>query len=217
MNLSKCNKCQNLGLSFYAKHINPSEYIEGNPKAIIWIVGLNPKGDIGCVEERDKVEMLNFDPDSSSYFKDFRKVSSTLYNNWKSNDSKIAHTDLVKCFSNSFPPIIKENGSEKKIKTEHIVNNCSIYLQDQIKFGKPKILICNGSSVCQEIIRLFPPDDSHIDSNTITSYKTSQNMNGEIHSFWIILSGFIGRIDDRNKRRLGMELENILQIENIVL
>lgn len=212
-----CNKCKEIGLSFCSKHIKPEQYIEGNPKADIWIVGLNPKKDIGSIEGRTQEEFEKFDPDSHSYFSDFKKVSKRLYQNWKSDKSNIAHTDIVKCFSNSFPPKIIINGKQKRVKAKEIVNNCIEYLQKQIESGKPKMIICNGSIVSWEMMRLFPPKIEDYDLKTLTSYKTSQNIHGVEHSFWVILSGYIGRIDDRNKRRLGKEIEDILSKENIRL
>lgn len=212
-----CDKCKEFGFGFYSEHITPEQYIEGNPKAEIWIVGLNPKSDVGSVEGRTPQEFENFDPDCHPYFSDFNKASDRLYQNWKSNKSNVAHTDIVKCFSNSFPPKINENGKERKVKTKMIVNNCIEYLKNQIKAGKPKMIICNGSIVSWEMIRLFPPKIKDDNPKTLTSYKTSQNISGTEHNFWIVLSGFIGRIDDRNKRRLGKEIEDILNKENIEL
>ena len=98
-----CNKCSALGLSFYSEHIQPPDYIEGRKSADIWIIGLNPKGNLGHVEQRTINDFENFDPDCHSYFRDFKKVSPMLYKNWKSQNSRVAHTDLVKCFSQSFP------------------------------------------------------------------------------------------------------------------
>jgi hypothetical protein len=62
------------------------------------------------------------------------------------------------------------------------------------------------------MIGFFPPQTNE-SLEILTSYKTTY----EEHSFWIVLSGFIGRIDDRNKRRLGKEIEHILDIEKIFL
>lgn len=212
-----CTKCREYGLSFYANHIVPEQYIEGNPNADIWIIGLNPKNDVGTVEGRTLSEFENFDPNCHPYFSDFKKVSEKLYKNWKSDKSTVAHTDMVKCFSNSFPPITHTKGREKKSVTDKIVANCSAYLQKQIQVGKPKLIICNGSTVCWEMMRLFPPGLDNYAPKTLTSYRASQNIDGAEHYFWIVLSGFIGRIDDRNKRRLGMEIEEILEREGVDL
>ena len=212
-----CDKCSKFGLQFKSENIEPNEYIEGNPYADIWIVGLNPKNDIGHVEMRTIEDFKNFDPDCHPYFSDFKKASNILYQNWKSNKSNIAHTDIVKCFSNSFPPKIEIEGKERKTKVDQIVNNCIEHLQNQIKAGKPRMIICNGSIVSWEMIRLFPPKVKDYDPKTLTSYKTSQNIDGKEYNFWVVLSGFIGRIDDRNKRRLGREIEEILTKESIEL
>jgi uracil-DNA glycosylase len=157
-----CDKCSNFGLGFYSTNIQPHEYIEGKSNADIWIIGLNPKGSVGNIEQRTVADFENFDPDCHSYFHDFRKVSQRLYRNWKSEKSRIAHTDLVKCFSPSFPPQIINDYKKKAIKVETIIQNCKIHLLLQLNKSRPKVVICNGSNV--------------------------------EHSFWVVLSGFIGRI-----------------------
>lgn len=203
-----CDKCKDLGLLFRSKHgISPVDFIEGNAEADIWIIGLNPKGEIGKIEERSLNKLKKFNPNCHPYFKDFKKVSERLYKNWEGSDSNIAHTDLVKCFSDSFPPKVKNSGMKKQ---RDIVDNCVEYLMKQILINKPKLIICNGSRVCWEMIRIFPPKQAN-DRDSITSYYT----NMDNHKFWIVLSGFIGRIDNRNKRRLGMEIEQIIEKEKI--
>lgn len=213
-----CSKCANLGLRFYSESICPEQYIEGNPKADVWIIGLNPKSNIGHIEKRSEEDLKAFSPNSHPYFSDFKKVSNQLYENWLGSNSKIAHTDLVKCFSNSFPPKITVNGKEKKLNKKEIIENCSEHLYNQIQSGKPKVIICNGSPVSWEMVHLFPPKQENPDIKSLTSYKTDvQFKNGETHQFWIVLSGFIGRIDDWNKRRLGKEVEGILKQVQIKL
>ena len=210
----KCEKCKSLGLTFHSTTINPDEYIEGNINAEIWIVGLNPKGDLETIEKRTKEQFQSFNPDSHSYFHDFKKVSEKLYANWKSDENKVAHTDLVKCFSQTFPPVI----NDKHVDRKKIIENCTEHLRTQITKHKPKVIICNGTNVCREMIRLFPPNNHLEPLNALTSYKTTYcDNNGNKFSFWVVLSGFIGRIDDRNKRRLGKEIEKILDDEKIKL
>lgn len=209
-----CTKCSNFGLEFTSEHIVPSEFIEGNPTAEIWIVGLNPKAEVGHVETRTTEEFKNFNPDCHRYFSDFKKVSPILYENWKSENSNVAHTDLVKCFSHSFPPPIDPLETNRRRAHREIIDNCNVHLIEQLNKSRPKLIICNGSSVCSEILKLFPPDEG-IDPKFITSYKTQMKIGKDNHEFWIVLSGFIGRVDDRNKRRLGKEIEEIIGIEGI--
>jgi hypothetical protein len=207
-----CDKCVSEGLKFCATNItSPAQYIEGSSSADIWIVGLNPKSPIGSVEQRTVSDFTQLDPDCHSYFRDFKKVSSKFYTNWKSHSSRIAHTDLVKCFSSTFPP---ENAD-----AEIIIENCQSYLLQQLQQYQPKIVICNGSPVCRIIKSWFPPITQDIGNIDITtSYQATMTLNnGQTHIFWIVLSGFIGRIDDMNKRRLGKEIEEICKQENIVL
>jgi len=214
-----CDKCVSEGLKFCATNItSPAQYIEGSSSADIWIVGLNPKSKIGTIEERSQQEFENWRPSSEndpkskdSYFFNFKKVSPKLYSNWQSSQSRVSHTDLVKCFSSTFPP---ENAD-----AEIIIENCQSYLLQQLQQYQPKIVICNGSPVCRIIKSWFPPITQDLGNVDITtSYQATMTLNnGQTHSFWIVLSGFIGRIDDMNKRRLGKEIEEICKQENIVL
>jgi|GEM_PF-1443941 len=216
MNLT-CDKCSSVGLGFFSLNIQPHEYLEGKKDADIWIIGLNPKGSIGNIEQITLSDFENFDPDCHSYFHDFRKVSPRLYSNWKSEKSRIAHTDLVKCFSPSFPPKVVVENKEKVVRVETIVQNCKTHLLKQINSSRPKVIICNGSEVCREMLRLFTPQTTE-EWQTLTSYKTTVTFENNLkHSFWVVLSGFIGRIDDRNKRRLGKEIERILEDEKMEL
>ncbi len=210
----KCKNCESLGLTFLSETISPDQYIEGNPDGKIWIIGLNPKADIGVVEKRTLDQFKSFNPDSHSYFHDFKKVSEKLYSNWKSDKNTIAHTDLVKCFAPTFPPII----NDKYVDREKLISSCKTHLLSQIKRHKPKVIICNGTNVCREMINFFPPANNSESLNTLTSYSAKDtDSNGVEFTFWIVLSGYIGRIDDRNKRRLGKEIEHILEKEKIMI
>jgi hypothetical protein len=120
------------------------------------------------------------------------KVSAKLYKLF-GKDKGVAHTDIVKCFSNGFPP-----KNCKGRETRAIINNCKGYLKEQIKEWFPRIIICNGSPVC-EIIKGFI--GHQID------YGTSYTGDFDGNEITVILSGFIGRIDDYAKLRLGKEIE----------
>lgn len=133
----------------------------------------------------------------------------------ESDKSKIAHTDLVKCGSSEFPP--KHPFTSNKLsnkETQEIVSNCFEHLKNQILEHKPLLLICNGSYTSETIFNFFIPNDtSIITSKQIGSYESTFHN----HTFKIILSGFIGRIDDWSKRRLGLEIENAIDKLNINL
>lgn len=199
-----CDHCKDQGVSFRADFIkSPEDYIEGDKKAKIWIVGLNPKLELNTVEKRTKEDLANKDffkkGKENSYFKNFEKVSKWVYEEWKENKI-VAHTDLVKCFSNEFPPIIDTNNN--KANSDVLIENCKGFLKSQIKNFKPSIIICNGAPVSHYILKEFPPSVD-VKSEKLLSYEHSF----EGHSVWIFLSGFIGRIDDWSKRRLGVEIE----------
>jgi len=203
-----CNKCKSYGLKFRSnQNIKPIDAIAGNADADIWIIRLNPKNKIGQIEERSLEDINSLDPNSHPYFRDFNKVSEKLYKNWEKEDSNIAHVDIVKCFLDFFPP---KSSSDLITPQRQITNNCGEYLKDQLLTHKPKIIICNGTQVSWEMMRYFPPKD-HLDFDTLTSYQS------RIFDYkpWIVLSGFISRVDNRNRRRLGMEIEQIIEKENV--
>ena len=71
-----------------------------------------------------------------------------------------------------------------------------------------------NASNAETIFNFFIPNDtSIITSKQIGSYESTFHN----HTFKIILSGFIGRIDDWSKRRLGLEIENAIDKLNIYL
>ena len=56
LTMSICKRCENDGLTFESEYYRPEEYFEGNPKAKVWIIGLNPKLDeIGRASCRERV------------------------------------------------------------------------------------------------------------------------------------------------------------------
>ena len=188
----KCSKCKNYGLKYDRKY-KPSDFLEGKRNSLIWIVGLNPKGNLGENDERDVTKLKDyFDGNIHPYFKVFRKVSKKLYELF-GKDRGVAHTDIVKCFSNEFPPK-NCKGKEAQI----IINNCKEYFEKQIKECSSKIIICNGSPVCKIIKGIIkPPID----------YSTSYIGNFNGNEIAVILSGFVGRLDNYAKLRLGKEIE----------
>lgn len=204
-----CDKCKEYGFKFCTAYgIKPNHLIEGNPKADIWIIGLNPKDDKdyvddeGYIEKRDIEGLRIHKPNNHNYFQPFRTVSENLFANWESENSNVAHTDLVKCASKTFP-------DKSKIR-RNIIANCIEYLKWQIEEYKPKMIICNGSDVCNQIIRIYKPQ-----KNDKAEILTSYCVNTDDHKMWIVLSGFVGRIDNRNRRRLGKEIEEIIEKANI--
>ena len=80
-------------------------------------------------------------------------------------------------------------------------------LEQQLKIYKPKIIICNGAAVSEFMLQFIPPISY---SKEQTSYWS--NIDGD--EVCVVLSGFIGRIDNYAKRRLGIEIEVRLQEAN---
>jgi len=196
----KCDKCSKYGLCFEREY-TPGDFLWGKRDSLIWIVGLNPKERPGyhthTVTELERY--FDTSEKNRSYFQDFRKVSPKLFEILGS-DNGAAHTDIVKCFSNEFPPL-----GCKGREVKEIISNCTQYFEKQLRELTPKLVLCNGSPVCKvikDIIKpIKPPNGKE------TSYY------GEYNSadITVILSGFIGRIDDYAKLRLGSEIEHYMR------
>lgn len=198
----KCDRCEEFGISFNRKY-KPSDFIEGKLNSYIWIIGLNPGQEEGWGDKlRDKSDLLHYFDDLEEihpYFKDFKKVSEKMFFKF-GEDNGVAHTDLVKCASKSWPP----KGCKGKVNERTLINNCSEHLKEQIVLHKPKMIICNGAPVSHKIKDILNVDRLISD----TAYES--NINGI--TVVVVLSGFIGRIDDFSKRRLGYEIENLMSM-----
>lgn len=200
--MSTCDKCKDFGLEFNRRY-KPEEFIEGKANSEVWIIGLNPAAEEGWANEEKGLEELSNhfnDLDNiHSYFKDFEKVSPKLFHRF-GKDKGVAHTDLIKCSSKSWPP-----KSCKGKKSEIVINNCKSYLFEQIVKHKPKMIICNGAPVSRHLKEILIADEQLSD----TAYLSNINGNNVV----VVLSGFIRRIDDFSKRRLGYEIENLLNLK----
>lgn len=204
--MPQCNNCAQYGISFSAGY-SPAEFIEGDPYSPVWIIGLNPKGIANFIDNRTAQNLKNYFRGGSNvhaYFRDFEKVSRVIYRNL-GGPNGVAHTDLVKCFSMTFPPKgVTPTGKHQ------IINTCGIYLSVQIGKYQPGMLVCNGADICKKIQQIVVPQHP-IGSNT--SYL------GRIgdREIIVVLSGFIGRIDNYSKHRLGREIESLLMLHHIHL
>lgn len=189
--MNNCKKCEPHGFSF-SKAYPPTSLIAGHATSPVWIVGLNPAGD-----PPDTVDELRSYFTSGTkvhpYFRRFLPVSQELFRSFGREDGA-AHMDLVKCHSSAWPP---PGGS-----AEQVIANCEGYLLEQIHEHRPALIVCNGREVCNVMLRLFPPPGGS-DPSLLTSYFSSRDR----YRLCVILSGFIGRIDNYAKRRLGLEIE----------
>jgi uracil-DNA glycosylase len=194
-----CHRCKRYGLTFERSY-GVSEFLEGYPDSQIWIIGLNPAADIGWKDEERTAEHLAEDFRAIAlkhpYFKDFNRVSPWLYS-LLGERRGVAHTDLVKCSSKQWPP---PNCTGKAVSA--IVANCTPFLREQLIRYKPKMVICNGAEVCAYIKTAIPPVDL---PDRATSYRGT--VDGT--EIWVVLSGFIGRIDNYSRMRLGAESERL--------
>jgi hypothetical protein len=132
------------------------------------------------------------------YFDDFRRVSRAMYNMLGKADG-VAHTDLVKCFSPQWPP----EAARSLRDARKIIANCREYLQPQL-LAKPvevKVLVCNGAAVSSYIREMIPPKEDQ------EAYYYGELNEGRVA---VVLSGFIGRMDQDAKRRLGKEVEALM-------
>lgn len=198
---TKCHTCKKHGLRFKRKY-KPVEFIEGKKDSIVWIVGLNPSAEQDWVDDRTTTDLEKYFDDLNTihgYFKDFKSVSESVFDNF-GKDQGAAHTDIVKCSSKSFPP-----ETAKGRKSADVINNCKGFLKEQIKKHKPKIIVCNGAEVSRFMLDFLPPPSTH------TKAQTSYWSTIEDIKICVVLSGFIGRIDNYAKRRLGIEIEERLR------
>jgi uracil DNA glycosylase superfamily protein len=196
--MHECDKCAVYGLRFQRTYA-PEDSIEGNRAARIWIIGLNPAVDPEWVDTRSIAELeAYFDSPRAvhSYFRDFAKVSRTLHERF-GKAGGVAHTDLVKCSHKSWPP-----PGVKSREAQQIVENCRQFLIAQLNQFTPAMIICNGAEVSTAIKEIFVPPDPASD-DLVTSYICEHRRGRTC----IVLSGFIGRIDNYAKRRLGREIE----------
>ncbi len=202
--MNDCTTCQEYGLRFKRNYL-PVEFIEGKKNSLVWIVGLNPAAEQDWVDSRTASDLEKYFDDFETihgYFKDFQSVSESVFGSF-GKDFGTAHTDIVKCSSKSFPP-----ESAKGKKAAAVISNCKGFLEEQIKTHKPKIIVCNGADVSKFMLDFLRPPSTHTKAQT--SYWSSID---EI-KICVVLSGFIGRIDNYAKRRLGIEIEERLREVN---
>jgi uracil-DNA glycosylase len=200
--MEECCKSELCNGFSFKQNYKPVQSIVGNKDARILIIGLNPK------TPKDEDDHYNdgfsakglehfFDKTNpvQPYYRAFEKVSEELFG-LLGKVGGVAHTDIVKCYSKKFPP---EGCNEKNKKI--IIENCVTYLKEQLKDHPPEIIICNGADVCRTMKEIIePPADL---KDNATSYDSVLHGN----KITVILSGFIGRIDNYAKARLGKEIE----------
>ncbi len=192
-----CERCVRYRLKFQRKY-SPKQYFAGYISSDVWIVGLNPKNDVNCVDPRSKEDLRAYfsnKEDVHHYFRDFRSVSERLFS-MLGQPAGAGHTDIVKCFSNKFPPTASSR------EAREIIANCRPYFEAQLQQHCPKMIICNGRKVCEVIKNIIPLSDDH---------ETYYSGRFRDHAVSVMLSGFIGRIDNFAKRRLGKEIESLLE------
>lgn len=196
--MHECRKCVELGLRFCRPYL-PNGFIEGDAHSPIWIIGINPKERVDWIDTRSEDDLRDGFAELASkhgYFRKFRDVSERLFARI-GKPNGVAHTDLVKCSSLSWPP-----KGASALTARQIVANCAEFLRMQIVQFKPRLLLCNGSDVCRFIRTVVQPV-------AIPACATSYRGRVDGHEIDVVLSGFIGRIDNFAKRRLGQEIERI--------
>jgi hypothetical protein len=196
--MTACKKCSEYGLNFNRAY-SPAQYLEGQPSSRVWIIGLNPKGKTTYADKRNEENLRQYFSEKGrvhEYFRDFQKVSRTMYY-MMGKDDGVGHTNLVKCYSPQWPPIAAKSGRDRQF----IIENCKEYLKQQLLDSTVTVLVCNGADVCRYIQTIIPAKENHE-----TYYYGELNR----RRIAVVLSGFIGRIDDYSKRRLGKEIEALM-------
>jgi uracil-DNA glycosylase len=174
-------------------------YGENDPSKPIWIVGLNPKlnkdGTHHPVEATEtfqayidhQLTYFGGDKELHPYYRRFQHIFGS---NWREIiRDNVFHTDIVKCPSVTF--------GKKETKAIPI---CKEFLQKQITLNTPKIIFCNG----RNIVNWF--EDKYEGEIQLNYWRTGGELkiNGQI--VHLIYSGFINRIDNIAKRRIGKEV-----------
>ena len=205
----------------------PNPFV-GNPKSAIWIIGLNP-----YKKDNENQEKLS-EEDSKKYFVNFKKY-------YENNDKKkmgvyypslmnaiqiikekilkneVAHTDIVKISSQRW----KQLPDEELAKIDPNIKA----IKKDIERFRPKILICNGKTVGDQIKRYFPPNpQSSINpfhkklirgKKKILCYSYIFKERGINMS---IISSYPVRrwLDKNDKKKLGEEIERHMNIYNLI-
>ncbi len=129
----------------------PYAYLKGCQTPEILIIAINPRGPIGTVHEKTKDDLINFKPSGEKqaqrFYSKYKGISQSMYNNWDSNESVVAETDLFKCFSPNVDNNIKDQ----------LIRNCFHYLEGQVKTlsNNLKLIICNGVLVSNTIKKKY--------------------------------------------------------------
>lgn len=203
--MPECMKCVGQGFVEGFRHnYRPEDFLAGKRNSRIWVIGLNPRSTTGFREPESTAELENYFSDpkwrSDAYFSRFLRVSA-LFQDFGA-EWGVASTDLVKCASKSFPP-----KDAKASDVTAIIGNCKGYLLEQLRTHKPSLILCNGALVCRTIVdELRPP--ACFDLRRDTSYWTTLD-DKRVH---VVLSGFLGRLDNYALRRLGREIEDCSRI-----
>lgn len=196
----KCDKCKSIGLKF-SRNYKPEEFIEGKTSSSIWIIGINPARESDWEDSRTKDDLSKHFDDHKrhQYFRSFESVSRRLYNQL-GDEYGVAHTDLIKCFRKNLKGL-------KSKELSQVVDNCQGYLLQQIRIHRPELLICNGSTVSQTIQKLLPP--------SVWLTDTAYRANLDRHIIAVVLSGFVSQMDSWSRKRLGREIDSLLDTEVI--
>ncbi|MBW6481670.1 MAG: hypothetical protein K0B10_01290 [Vicingaceae bacterium] len=208
----------------------PMQYIEGDPKSAIWIVGLNPKfnNNNNDLHFRNSQSLKNpLTPNTHPYFKPFLRVSGEL---WKKDingilSANFAHTDLVCCATEKFPP---PPSLLTKPEAELVIENCKPYLIAKLKQNIPKLIIGAGKRTCIELVKTFMSEkdktgillqnknitNSHIEKYHIEKYIEGMTQTtlliDEKFEVPIIFSVHLSQSNYWSDRRLGREIEQVL-------
>lgn len=201
----ECLKCLKDYKFCFRRHYDPEQFLEGKASSRVWIVGINPKSkpqnSDSETDPKTLKDLESFVTKKCSYFSHFKIASPRLYE-LMGQQNGVANTDIVKCFSNEWPPKI----GNVKMKPTGIIKNCIPYLEKQLRLLKPDLLICNGTPAYNEIIKIVKIG-SREDLGPGEWDKTYYIGEFEGHRTIVIWSGQIGRDCNAAKRRLGIEIE----------
>ncbi|MDP2857927.1 MAG: uracil-DNA glycosylase family protein [Bacillota bacterium] len=195
-----CDRCPSL---CFRRGYRPEEYLEGRRDSTVWIIGLNPRQDTDWVDKRTAEQLgAAFEDDAvpssaglkrDPFFRNYRSVSPRLFDNLGLPEG-VAHTDLVKCSSRSFPP--------PDTDANLVIRNCLPYLATQIHNHQPQVILCNGMDVVRGVAKLLGRSDGAAETGYVTELEGME--------MGIVNSGFVGRLDRLARTRLGREVDAML-------
>ncbi|WP_431490263.1 hypothetical protein [Lewinella sp.] len=191
----------------FQRQYSPEEYLWGLKSSKLLYIGVNPYSKKIGYNDTYSLSILEKGPGLNSYFSVLKKWIPNLHDDI-GLEGGVAHTDLVRCYSSTFPL------KWMKIKDFDLVfRNCRTYLRGQIEEMSKinlKFIIVSGRHPCWHVLDMFFPEI--IEKNKIDLKVLQKELNGSQLNF-VFLRQFMGRNDvSKVYRNRATELLKSLEI-----